>query len=497
MQGKPPKSMSLARGLRAALGGLDAERRVEVDRMSRVDRAFRPRNDLLVGLARVDRDPNDLTLPKRNVRTSKDSHVKEVMNSTQALGFSDPVLIDEDGLVIDGVIRVLAAKALKLHSIPCTVTSAHTKQEKRLLRLSLNRLSEKGGWSVEPLKAEVKELIVDEAAVEITGFEGVELDGLLEEEPEAVEKGPLEPKNSSAVTRLGDLFLLGPHRVLCGSATEPLHIARVMQGCSARILLTDMPYNKYIGRLLTKSNHREFVQASGEKSPDEFLDFGHAFLAAGLPHVMEGGVFGTFIDADGLPFVLTAGLLAGLAQLSLVVWVKSNAGMGGLYRSQHELLPLFKKGTDRHVNNVALGKNGRTRSNVWRYPGASAIGSDSRKGLKLHPTVKPVAMLTGALLDLTNAEEIVLDPFLGSGSTLIAAEECRRICYGTELDPLYVDVIMQRYNAVTGQEARLDETGETFSELSIRRAREAAAPAVSGPLRTAHGRPRPGRRQAA
>jgi DNA modification methylase len=159
-----------------------------------------------------------------------------------------------------------------------------------------------------------------------------------------------------------------------------------------------------------------------------------------------------------------------LTCLNLIVWAKSNAGMGSLYRSQHELLPLFKKGTASHVNNVELGKRGRWRSNVWTYSGASSLGSDARRGLKDHPTVKPTAMLEDALLDLTNRGDLVIDPFLGSGSTLIAADKTGRICRGVELDPLYVDVIVRRYEAATGARAVLVETGEVFAALAAQRA---------------------------
>ena len=164
----------------------------------------------------------------------------------------------------------------------------------------------------------------------------------------------------------------------------------------------------------------------------------------------------------------------GLAPLNLIVWAKTNGGMGSLYRSQHELLPLFKKGSAPHINNVELGRRGRWRSNVWTYPGASSLGSDARRGLKDHPTVKPTAMLEDALLDLTHRGDIVIDPFLGSGSTLVAADKAGRVCRGVELDPLYVDVIVRRYEAASGEPAVLIETGESFDVLAARRLREAA-----------------------
>src|SRR6185437_11207535 len=164
---------------------------------------------------------------------------------------------------------------------------------------------------------------------------------------------------------------------------------------------------------VTGGQHREFAMASGEMTDAEFLAFNEAWIAAVLPCLCGGGVFGTFIDWRGYPTVHSAAVKLGLKPLNLVVWTKTNAGMGSLYRSQHELLPLFKSGSAPHVNNIELGKRGRWRSNVWTYPGASSLGSDARRGLKDHPTVKPTALLEDALLDLTNRGDIVIDPFLG------------------------------------------------------------------------------------
>jgi len=206
----------------------------------------------------------------------------------------------------------------------------------------------------------------------------------------------------------------------------------------------------------------------------EFLAFSEMWIGTVLLYLCNDGIIGTFIDWRGLPTVHSAAAKFGLTPLNLIVWAKTNGGMGSLYRSQHELLPLFKKGTAPHVNNVELGRRGRWRSNVWTYPGASSLGSDARRGLQDHPTVKPTAMLEDALLDLTNRGEIVIDPFLGSGTTLIAADRTKRVCRGVELDPLYVDVIIRRYNATTGSPAILIETGETFERLGARRASEAA-----------------------
>ena len=273
--------------------------------------------------------------------------------------------------------------------------------------------------------------------------------------------------------QVGDIFRLGPHRVICGDATDPAVLAHLLEGDPpASLVLTDEPYNVRIAGNVTGGAHREFAMASGEMSDAEFVAFNGAWMAAVLPHLCDGAMLGTFIDWRGLPIVHSAASKFGLVPLNLIVWTKTNADMGSLYRSQHELLPLFKKGTAPHVNNVELGKRGRWRSNVWTYPGASSLGSDARRGLKDHPTVKPTAMLEDALLDLSNRRDIVVDPFLGSGSTLIAADKTGRLCRGVELDPLYVDVIVRRYEAASGEAAVLIATGETFELLAARRSRE-------------------------
>jgi DNA modification methylase len=345
------------------------------------------------------------------------------------------------------------------------------------VRIALNRLGEKGRWDFDELKLELEEFILEDVPIEITGFSMTEVDQiLLGEEAAAVEAGPLAPEpDAKPVAQLGDMFAVGEHRIICGNSTDPRALEMLMCDDEARLILTDEPYNVPVAGHVTSGVHREFLMASGEMSDAEFRAFNAAWIAASLPHLCDGGLFGTFIDWRGYPAVIAGALQLGLHSFNLIVWAKSNAGMGSLYRSQHELLPLFKKGKASHINNVELGKNGRWRSNVWTYPGASSMGSEARQGLQHHPTVKPVAMLEDALLDMTERGDIVLDPFLGSGSTLIAAEKTGRRCRGLELDPLYVDVILRRYEAVSGRPAVLESTGETYAELAERRQRDAEA----------------------
>jgi DNA modification methylase len=432
------------------------------------------RNDLTPRLSLVELAPDVLVLPSRNVRKIDPAQVRRVVNSIREAGFCSPVLIDRQNNVLDGVARVEAAKLLGLRRIPCVLADHLDRQTGRLLRLAINRLGEMGTWDFEMLKLEFEELVVQDAPVEITGFSHIEIDQiLLDDGVSATEPGPVAPEPDAApVARLGDHFILGEHQVVCGDATDPRVLAALMGDDRARLLLTDEPYNVPIAGNVTRGAHREFAMASGEMSNEQFQSFNERWMAAALPYLHDGALLGTFIDWRGNPIVHAAAAKLNLTPINLVVWVKTNAGMGSLFRSQHELLPLFKKGNSSHINNVALGKHGRWRSNVWTYPGASSLGSDARRGLQDHPTVKPVAMLEDAMLDLTNRGDVVLDPFLGSGSALIAAEKVARKCRGIELDPLYVDVILCRYSAFSGKPVTLRSTGESFSELAERRQRE-------------------------
>ena len=451
-------------------------RRDHQERLAKASAARPRRNDILPRLELSEIRIADLRPSPRKVRKLDPAHVREVAASIGALGFCVPLLVGRDNEIINGEVSCEAARQLGLDRVPCVRIGHLSPEEQRVLRLAVNRLAEKGEWDLDALKIEFEELILLDAPIEITGFSPAEIDHvILGDAAEGLEQGPLEPEAETAIAWVGDIFQLGPHRIVCGDATDPSVLARLLEGdAPARLVLTDEPYNVRVAGNVTRGDHREFAMASGEMTDAEFLAFNRAWIATVLPYLYDGGILGTFIDWRGWPTVHSAVGNLGLVPLNLIVWAKTNAGMGSLYRSQHELLPLFTKGSRPHVNNIELGKRGRWRSNLWTYPGASSLGSDARRGLKDHPTVKPTAMLEDALLDLTNRGDIVIDPFLGSGSTLIAAEATGRVCRGVELDPLYVDVIARRYEAATGNQAVLVETGETFQALGARRGREAA-----------------------
>jgi DNA modification methylase len=458
--------------LREGLKAKGRSRREAAARHAEAEKGSRPRRNDILPLLQIEAYPVDaLKSHVRKLRKSDPAHVREIANSINTLGFNVPLLIGKDNIVVDGDSRLEAAKLLGLSSVPCIRVDHLNETEQRLLRLAVNRLGEKGVWDVGELEAEFKELIIADVPIEISGFGSDEIDQVvIGGNEDGYEAGDLAPlPGASASARVNDLFLLGSHFLICGDATDPAVVRRLMRTDVARMVLTDEPFNVAIGGHVTGGDHREFVMASGEMTDSQFLDFNQKWMDAVLAHLVDGGILGTFIDWRGLPIVHTAATGLGLTPLNLVVWAKTNAGMGSLYRSQHELLPLFKKGAASNVNNISLGKRGRHRANLWTYPGASSLGSDARKGLQDHPTVKPTAMLQDALIDLTNRGEIVLDPFLGSGSTLIAAENTGRVCCGIELDPLYVDVIIRRYEAETGAAVILADSGETFEKVAARR----------------------------
>jgi DNA modification methylase len=281
------------------------------------------------------------------------------------------------------------------------------------------------------------------------------------------------------VSKPGDMWLLGPHRVGCGNALDPSAFTALMGEDRAAMVFTDPPYNVPIeghASGLGTIHHRPFPMAAGEMDPAEFTAFLRqtcrnltAFSAAGSLHYL-------CMDWRHL-----AELLAAVQEVydefkNLCVWVKDNAGMGSLYRSQHELVLVFKQRGGAHRNNVQLGRFGRNRSNVWCYPGANSFARHGEEGnlLALHPTVKPVAMVADAILDGSARGDIVLDAFLGSGTTVIAAERTGRRCWGLELDPGYVDTAIRRWQTLTGGQARHAATSRSFDDL-VREAEAANA----------------------
>jgi hypothetical protein len=421
--------------------------------------------------------PIDSVIPyARNARTHSDRQIRQLARSIEAFGFINPVLVDEEGVLVAGHARVLAARKLGFEVIPIIRIDHLNDAEKRAYILADNRLAENAGWDDDLLRVELEFLSqVDiDFDASLTGFTTTDIDLILGHDavPAEVEDLPPEPAADHVVSRPGDLWQLGAHRLMVADCRDTDAVDRLMGDHRAQMICSDPPWNVPVsGHVsgLGRTQHREFPMASGEMSTAEFTEFLTDTLTQFHRISVDGSLHFIFIDWRGQPALLAAGNAVYERQLNLCVWAKTNAGMGSLYRSQHELVVVFKKGQAPHINNVELGRNGRYRSNLWTYPGVNGFGPDRDEALRAHPTVKPVRMLADALLDVTRPGDIVADFFLGSGSTLLAAEQTGRICRGIELDPGYVDVTVRRWENATGECAMLSGTDLAFHEVAAQR----------------------------
>ena len=414
-----------------------------------------------------------------NPRRHSKKQVRQIADSIRVFGFNVPVLIDRDGNVIAGHGRLLAAEQLGWTEVPTLCLEHLTPAQARAFRIADNKLTENADWDDRLLAQQLKDLslIGLDFSLELTGFEMAEIDLRilsLDDTPEpADDPADAVPEASAgpAISKLGDAWMLGRHRVLCGNTLDTDAFAALIGAERAAMVFTDPPYNVPIdghASGLGAIHHRPFPMASGEMDSAQFT----AFLRDALRNLAafsgEGSLHYVCMDWRHVAELLAAGREAYGELKNLCVWVKDNAGMGSLYRSQHELVFVFKHGRHGHRNNVQLGQFGRNRSNVWHYPGANSLSRRGEEGnlLALHPTVKPVAMVADAILDCSARGDIVLDGFLGSGTTMIAAERTGRRCYGIELDPAYVDTIVRRWQALTGGSARHAVSGRSFDDLA-------------------------------
>jgi len=427
----------------------------------------------------IARPIDDLKPYANNPRTHSKRQIEQIAESIKAFGWTNPVLIDDAGGVIAGHGRIEAAKLLGLDAVPTLCLSAMSEAQKRAYIIADNKLAENAGWDDEILAIELQGLLELDLDFDISviGFETAEIDLLVGSAETAAEDDPAdacpEPEPGPPVAQIGDLWRLGAHRLFCGDALEASSYAAVLDGESAQCVFTDPPYNVPInGHVSGKGavKHDEFVMAAGEMSADEFQAFLDTACAQIAQHMAGGAIAFICIDWRHVYELIAAGRESFSALKNICVWSKTNGGMGSLYRSQHELICVFKNGAAPHINNVALGKFGRNRTNVWTYAGANAFSVTRAADLAAHPTVKPVAMIADALLDVTNRGGLVLDPFAGSGATLMAAENTGRRAAAIELDPKYVDVAIRRFEAATGEKAVHGETRKTFAEVKTVRA---------------------------
>jgi DNA modification methylase len=378
-----------------------------------------------------------------------------------------PIVVDATTRVVSGWAMVAAAKQVGLGEVPAVTLHDLSEAQLRMLRLALNRLTEDAAWDEQALRLELTELLAIDSQIDLqlTGFSTGELDVATSETDELEDDVP-PPETGPAVTRPGDLWILGEHRLVCADARRPESYAGLMEGAKARMIFADPPYNVPIdGHVsgLGKTKHANFAMASGEMSDAEFVAFLAESSARVCEHAVDGALHYVCMDWRGIPQLLDATRAIYDEQLNLCVWNKPRPGMGSLYRSKHELIFVFKKGRAPHLNNVQLGRTGRNRCNVWDYQNTWAGSPKSKLGL--HPTVKPVALIADAIRDCTNEHDIVLDPFGGAGTTLIAAERTRRRARLIEIDPTYVDVAIRRWQHLIGKAAVHAETGQPFGHI--------------------------------
>ena len=418
---------------------------------------------------------SDLKTNPRNARTHNKHQIHQISESIKAFGFTNPVLLDHDNMIVAGHGRVAGAKKLGMSLVPTIRLEDLSPDQIRAFVIADNRLAEKAGWDKSILSIELQHLMTIESDLDvtITGFEIPEIDLLL-----TAENHKPDPDDSfevaeaaQAVTQSGDMWYLGKHRLLCGSSLEQKSYSTLMGSRRADVVFTDPPWNVPIdGHVCGNGSvrHREFPMASGEMSEFEFISFLSSALRLLARYSTSGSVHFVCMDFRHMGELLTAGKPVYESLLNLCVWVKNSGGMGSFYRSQHELVFVLQNGTGQHRNNVQLGQYGRNRTNVWEYPGVNTFSKQTDEGnlLALHPTVKPVAMVADALLDCSARGDVVLDAFLGSGSTLIAAERTGRVCHGIELDPIYVDTSVKRWQRYTGDQAIHAATGKRFDEIA-------------------------------
>lgn len=412
-------------------------------------------------------DPVSLNPPNRQLRRHSKKQIKLMAKSIKEFGFINPIIIDRHGRVIAGIGRVLAAILLGLKSIPTICIDYLTPEQIRAYAIAENHLAESAGWDKKALMIELGELHTLNVNLDMLDFNQ---DLYIVGTPGDGDYQP--PLQQTSISKLGDLWLLGEHRILCGDATIQEYYNTLMNGHVARMIFTDPPYNVAVDGHICgsgKIKHREFVQASGEMSFDEFVTFLMKTFKMLVKYSDDGSIHYICMDWRHMAEILAAAKDIYTEFKQLCVWNKDNGGMGTFYRSKHELVFVFKNGRAVHINNFGLGESGRYRTNVWDYAGVNTFKKDRQDELSMHPTVKPVAMVADAIKDCSNRGDIILDPFSGSGTTLIAAEQTGRLAYVMELDPLYVDVAIRRWQKLTGKQAVLSATGQTFNELEQQR----------------------------
>jgi DNA modification methylase len=450
----------------------------------------RKSNSILAEIGPIERLPITAIKEKKSFRIFKKETLRQAARFMEAFGSRVPILVDADNEIVEGEIWFCAAKHLGLPDIAVLRITGLTPNQLIAYRIGVQRIPQSAEWDDSALADVFKQWSSEDLDfdVELTGFSAAEMDFLIESTASSarqqlsINDGVTPADIGSATTQLGDLWLAGDHRVLCGNSLDAKSIEHLLGREKAAVVITDPPYNVAVhGHVGGKGRirHREFAMASGEMKGTAFAEFLQQSMQQLAAGSIDGSIHYLFMDWRHAQEILAAGSAVYTELKNIVVWKKANGGMGSFYRSQHELVFVYKKGKGKHRNNIELGKHGRNRTNVWEYAGANGFdGRNTDEGalLSMHPTVKPVQMIADALLDSSARGEIVLDIFHGSGSTLIAAERTGRRLYGIEIDPIYIDVAIRRWQRHTGQRAVHQATGLTFDQTSAARHKKAVAP---------------------
>jgi DNA modification methylase len=419
------------------------------------------------------RNPNELRPSPRNSRKHTTTQISRIALSIATYGFVEPAIITRDDEIVVGHARIAAALKLGLDTIPTICAEGMSAAQVRAYRIASNRLAELSDWDEELLALELSELEVLECGFDLTttGWDNADIDRLtglysLEQDDEESPMPPTRPE--AAVSKSGDHWQLGVHSLLCADATKPESYSTLMDGALARMILSDIPYNLTIPGVVSglgKVTHSNFRMASGEMGDPEFTRFMTTVFRLMAAASLDGSLHYIFMDWRSLALLLRAGKIVYSELKAIITWVKSAGGMGSLYRQQSEFVVVFKNGTASHVNNIELGRHGRNRTTVWQYAGMNSFQPDRAELLAAHPTCKPISLCADAILDCTKRGDIVLDPFVGSGTCILSAERTERICRAMELEPLYVDVALRRFRRETGIEPVHIASGKTLAEI--------------------------------
>ncbi|WP_137870968.1 DNA methyltransferase [Sphingopyxis sp. 2PD] len=432
------------------------------------------RNDLQPAMRTVWRPIGSLVPGPNRTRETTSQLLESTMRAVNKFGIVLPILIDKHDVIVAGHGLWEASKKLGLETIECRVVEHLNQIELEALSIALNRIGEIGKYDLEKLRDRM--IAIESHGIELisTGFTLPEI-GQIKVKPlvQEVEQNSTDGVSGAApISRIGDLYCLGKHKLLCGDSLSASSYELLLEGQLAGAVFSDPPYNcrikGFVGGL-GKHEHEDFVMFAGQESTEEFRQFLTTYLGHCRTFCSSGAVIFVCMDWRQIDVLFDAGRVTGLHRINLAVWNKGSGGMGGLYRSAHELVAVFCTDKSPVINNVALGVHGRDRTNVWTYSGANRAGSSAGKALADHPTPKPVELVVDALLDVTHPGDIVIDPFIGSGTTIIAGEQCNRSVCGIELDPKYVDRTIRRWEALTGEDAIHVESGLTFTELTAER----------------------------